>query len=323
MLAALPLMLLCTAGILPQAAYAAKGPATAAGPGEPGVFAFLAWDADAGRILGDQSDSEGPKSFAVRADGGVLILDQVNLRILDFDTGGRQLGAFALPGPTFDDVGEAGGRFVLALDRLVTRTLLVFDADGTIVSELDLVGHGVEHAGLITAMIPRSDGVWLEVSHRHSVRVLDAAMQPCQRRIILGRPIEGGRSLIGALDGAGGVDLSVGARNGKNPDATAKLSGVLPVRRIVALDADARGRTLAVLHEAAFSGVSPYRVTRERYRLARLDADLRVIGDDFSPWVLTELDQRVEFRLGPDGAAWQMFFTWEGVYLVRLEGRTP
>jgi hypothetical protein len=284
---------------------------------------FLAWDADAGRRLGDEADSEGPKSFSVKADGGVLILDQVNLRILDFDPRGRALGAFALPATTFDDVGEAGGRYALALDRLVTRTLLVFDLDGTVVTELDLIGHGITNAGLITAMIPRTDGVWLEVSHRYSVRVLDDAMRPCERRIVLGRPIEGGKSLIGALDDHGGVALSIGGRNAAVPLASVKLATELPVRRIVALDADAAGQVLAVVHEAHFSGTTPYRVLDERYRVVRLDDQLRQTWKAFSPWTLTELDQRAEFRLGPDGGAWQMFFSWEGVHVVRWEGVTP
>ena len=315
-LVALPLIWLGAFALAPRTA-------DAAGLDAPRHFAFLPWDTAVGRILGDEADSEGPKSFAAKADGGLLILDQVNLRILDFDKDGRELAAYALPSTTFDDVGEAQGRWVLALDRLVTRTLLVFDVDGAIVSEINLVGRGIEHAGLITALIPRADGVWLEVSHRHSVRVLDAAMRPCERRVILGRPIEGEKALIGALDRRGGADLSVVARNAAKPEAAVSIAGALPIRRIVALDADAQGRVLAVLHEARFSEVSPFRVLEEQYRLIRLDADLRETGGGVSPWVLTELDQRVEFRLGPDGAAWQMFFTWEGVFVVRWEGGTP
>ncbi|MBU1411576.1 hypothetical protein KKD52_01965 [Myxococcota bacterium] len=318
LLVACPLLLLLGLAGFPRISHAV------AADDLPEPFLFLAWDADVGRFLGDEADSEGPKSFATKADGGLLILDQVNLRILDFDPAGRELPAYALPGPAFDDVGEAAGRFVLALDRLVTRTLLVYDLDGSIVTELDLVGHGIEHAGLITAMFARTDGVWLEVSHRHSVRVLDAAMGPCERRIVLGRPIEGGRSLIGTLDRpAGGARISIGPRNAAKPDATLTIPGELPIRRIVALDADAKGRVLAVVHEALFAGTTPFGVLDERYRLIRLDNRLAELWSARSPWVLTELDQRQEVRLGPDGGVWQMFFTWEGVFVVRWDGRTP
>lgn len=298
-------------------------------PGGAIPFAFLAWEQDVGRVLGDESDSWGPMSFAVKADGGVLILDQANLRVLDFDPAGVPLDAYALPSTTFDDVAEAGGReagsrFVVVLDRLVSRTLLVLDRDGEIVTELGLRGSGIENPGLITALIPQPDGVWLEVSHRHSVRVLDAAMRPCDRTVILGRPMPDGRALIGKLDrSAGGARILVGPRDGRTPDMEKLITAEWPVRRIVTLDASSRGGVLAVLHEAVLSPVSPFRVQDERYRIVRLDADLGEVGITFGSWTLTELDQRGELRLGPDGRAWQMFFTWEGVHVVTWEGRTP
>jgi len=332
--------------VLKAAFYAWLGtlviPVTIAGASPASIdakpFVFLAWDLDVGRVLGDESDSWGPMSFAVKADGGVLILDQANLRVLDFDPQGIPLDAYALPSTTFDDVAEAGvpeaggpetgreagGRFVVVLDRLVTRTLLVLDRDGGIVTELGLTGRGIENPGLVTALIPQPDGVWLEVSHRHSVRVLDAAMRPCERTIILGRPTPDGRALIGKLDrGAGGARVLVGPRDGRAPHVENLITAGWPVRRIVTLDATVRGGVLAVLHEAVFSPVSPFRVQDERYRIVHLDADLREVGLTLGPWTLTELDQRGELRLGPDGRAWQMFFTWEGVHVVTWEGRTP
>lgn len=311
---------------LTAAATPAWSTAPAGAEHTPGArpFVYLAWDSDVGRVLGDESDSYGPMSFAVKADGGVLVLDQVNLRILDFDPAGKPLGALPLPSTTFDDVGEAQGRFVLALDRLVTRTLRVMDRDGEVIAELDLVGHGIGNAGLITQLIPRTDGVWVEVSHRHSVRVLDAAMRPCERRVILGRPTPDGRGLQGRLDAdAGGARFTLGRHHGAAPDVEALVKADWPVRRIVQLDATPNGGVLAVLHEAVFSPVSPYRVRDERYRLVRLDPGLREAGLSLSPWTLTELDQRGEVRLGPDGRAWQMFFTFEGVHVVTWEGRTP
>lgn len=323
-LLAVPLALCLVVAII---ATIATNAAAAGGVGDhPGArpFVFLAWDADVGRVLGDESDSLGPLSFAVKADGGVLVLDQVNLRILDFDPAGQPLGAWPLPSTTFDDVAEAGGRWVLALDRLVTRTLRVLDRDGEVITELDLVGRGIENAGLITALIPRADGVWLEVSHRHSVRVLDAAMRPCERRVILGRPMPDGRALVGRLDaGDGGVWVSVGRPHAAKPDVETLVRGDWPTRRIVQLDATSAGGVLAVLHEAVFSPSSPYRVRDERYRIVHLDSGLRETGLTLGPWTLTELDQRGEVRLGPDGRAWQMFFTFEGVHVVTWEGRTP
>ncbi|MFH2009210.1 MAG: hypothetical protein ABI333_21655 [bacterium] len=307
----------CLLGLLPGTARAAPG----AGQAEP--WLFLPWDDAVGRIVGSEADSEGPKSFAVKPDGGVLLLDQVNLRVLNLDEDGGLLGTIDLPGSTFDDVEQYEGRAVLALDRLVAKTLLVMDMQGTHLAEVTLEGRGIERSGLITALLPRKDGVWLEVRHRYSVKVLDSRLQPCERQILLGRPLEQGRSLHGALDGAGGVSLWTSRRNARSSLHSVTLSGQDPVRRIVWLDEDDLGAVYAVLHEALFAATSPYRVQDERYQLVVLDEGLGELARLQSPWVLTSYDQRVELRVGPGRRLWQMAFVPDGVLLLRWDWRAP
>jgi len=282
----------------------------------PERWAFLPWDQAVGRIIGHESDSEGPKSFAVKADGGVLLLDQVNARVLSLDAQGRVAATISLPATTFDDVEQVDGQAVLALDRLVSKVLLVMDPKGTILAEVPLEGRGIERSGLITAILPRPDGVWLEVEHRYSVKVVDRLLKPCERQMVLGRPIANGRSLHGELDGHGGVSLSTSLRNDRKPDATVTFKGHAPISRIVWLDADAEGRVHAVLHEIERAAKSPFQVLSERYWLVVFDDRLHELGRIESPWVLTQYDQRVEFRLGPDGRLWQMAFTPEGVHVL-------
>jgi len=288
---------------------------------------FLPWDDSVGRIRGNEADSEGPKSFAVKPDGGVLILDQVNLRVIDLDADAELLGYIPLPAATFDDVEQVDGQAVLVLDRLAARALLVLDLAGTPTAEVLLEGRGIDRAGLVTAMLPRSDGVWLEVSHRHSVKVLDRNLQPCTRQIVLGRPVERGRSLHAAKDGQGGVTLRRTLRNQRStPQAAAPgvtLTGGAPIRRIVGLDEDADGAVYAVLHEAVFAPTTPFRVEREHYHMVVLDAHLQELARLESPWVLTRYDQRVEVRVGPDRRLWQMAFIDDGVVLLRWDWRAP
>ena len=295
-------------------------PAVRAAP-EP--WALLPWDEAAGRILGQEADSEGPKSFAVKPDGGLLVLDQVHRRVLDLDPDGAIVNALDLPATTFDDVELLDGRAVLVLDRLAARTLLVMDLAGERLAEVALEGRGLERSGLITALLPRPDGVWLEVAHRHSVKVLDRNLVPCDRQIVLGRPVAGGQSLHGALDRRGGVTLALGPRNALAPAATVTLRGEAPVRRLVWMDMDARGDVHVVLHEVERSAEPPFAVLAEQYRRVVLDGDLRERSRAESPWVLTLLDQRVELRVAPDGTLWQMAFTPGGVALVRWEGGQP
>jgi hypothetical protein len=287
------------------------------------TWAFLPWDEAVGRIIGNESASEGPKSFALEPDGGMLVLDQVNRRILALDRNGRVARALPLPGSTFDDVEQLEGRAILVLDRLVGRRLLALDFQGAIVADVPLEGRGIERAGLVTAMLPRPDGVWLEVEHRHAVQVLDRDLRPCERRIVLGRPIANGRSLRGALDGRGGVDVSVAARTERSAELSVHLASAAPIERIVWLDADAAGRIHAVLHEVRRDPAPPYGATSERYVVVLLDERLRELGRGESPWVPGAYDQEVEFRVAADGRLWQMAFTPGGVLLLDGAGRQP
>ena len=296
--------------------------APAAGRAEAESWAFLPWDECAGRIEGRQADSEGPKAFAVKPDGGVLVLDQVNSRVIDLDAAGGLVGYIELPAPTFDDLEQVDGWAILALDRLVGRSLLVMDRHGVYLTEIDVQGRGIERAGLVTALLPRADGVWLEVRHRYSVKVLDSNLRPCTRQIVLGRPVDRGRSLHGALN-HGGVRLWTDRRNARSAVAEVALAGRDPIRRIVLLDEDPEGTVHAVLHEALFSPQKPFRVENERYLLIALDDRLNELSRLESPWVLTLYDQRVEFRVGPAGRLWQMAFCPDGVLFVRWDWRAP
>lgn len=285
------------------------------------AWATLSWDQDVGRIDGQEADSEGPKSFAVQPDGSVIVLDQVNLRILRVRADGTLADAVRLPSPTFDDLEVFGDGSLLVLDRLGTKRLIVLRPDGAVVREVEVEGRGIEQAGLITAMLPRPDGVWLEVRHRYSVKVLDRRLEPCTRQVVLGRPVRNGLSLVGKLD-RGGATVTLQGRARSGTERSVRLVGGAPVRRIVWLDADERGHVHAVLHEVERSEESPFRVLQERYTMVELDGDLREIRRRESPWTLTLYDQRVEFRVGP-GGLWQMAFAADGVRLVDWGRRTP
>ena len=284
---------------------------------------LLSWDTSVGRIVGDESASVGPESFALMPDGGSLVLDQINRRVLRLDAQGRLSATIELPATSFEDVEQYEGRAVLVLDRLIGSVLMVMDLQGQLLVEVPLVGSGIENGGSITAMLPRPDGVWLEVDHRHSVKVLDRQLQPCRRQVILGRPISNARSLRGALDGNGGVSISTSERVAREAAQTVTLRGEAPIERIVWLDADPRGPVHVVLHEVDRSTEPPFQVRNERYLMILLDGQLQELERTMSSWTLTEYDQHTEFRLGRDGHLRQMAFTQEGVLLVNWGRRQP
>jgi hypothetical protein len=277
---------------------------------------LLPWDTAVGRIFGDESASEGPMSFALEPDGGALVLDQVNQRVLRLDAEGRARGTIELPSATFEDVEQYEGRAVLALDRLVGKVLRVMDREGALLAEVPVEGRGIENGGSITAMLPRPDGVWLEVDHRHSVKLLDRQLQPCERQVILGRPIANGQSLRAELDGNGGVLVSTAGRAEREAAQTAALAAEAPVERILWLDADARGRVHVVMHEVDRATTAPFQPVSQQYLAVVLDEQLHELSRTPIPWTPTEFEQNVEFRVAPDGHLVQMAFTQEGVLLL-------
>ncbi len=284
---------------------------------------FLPWDNAVGRIIGDESASEGPMSFALEQDGGLLVLDQLNRRILDLDASGQVTGTIELPATTFEDVEQYEGWAVLALDRLVGKVLRVMDRQGGLLVEIPIEGRGIERGGSISAMRPRPDGIWLEVDRRYSVRVLDRRLRPCERQVVLGRPIANGQSLRGRLDGEGGALISTGRRTEREATQSVTLVGEAPIERIPLLDVDAIGHVHVVLHEVRRSTSPPFAVERERYLMVLLDEQLGELERRESPWVLTEYDQQVEFRVGREGRLWQMAFSPEGVLLLDWGARRP
>jgi len=279
----------------------------------PVPWVSLAWDHEVGRVLGNEADSEGPASFAIKPNGNVLVLDQINLRIRELGPDGLPMGEMALPAPSFDDVEHYEGKAVLALDRLVGRTLLVLDNDGSQLAQVPVEGRGISDAGTITALLPRPDGVWLEVNNRHSVKVLDRTLRPCERQIVMGRPMVHGRSLLVELDGNDGARVSVIERNGRATLKTTRLGANAPVQRIVWSDVDAEGRAHVAVNTGEYDKAPPYRLQNERAWIVVYDEELNELSRTESPWLLTDVEQRMQYRLGPDGHLWQMSFATDGV----------
>jgi hypothetical protein len=148
---------------------------------QPTVVMTVPWGAGpAGlsRTEANESEAEGPASFAVAPDGDIWVLDQVAARVVRFDPTGRVVAVVLLPSPTFQDLEVWSDGRLLVLDRLVRRTVLVVGPDGADPIEHSVRGPLVPEPGAITALLARPDGVWLEVGHAFSFRLLDAELAP-------------------------------------------------------------------------------------------------------------------------------------------------
>lgn len=273
-------------------------------------WAALAWGKTVGKVAGDEAISEGPMSFAISEQGEAWVLDQVNHRVLGMDRKGTPVRAIGLDKTSaFDDLIQVDSGHLVVLDRLKSEQLVVLTTDGKVVVQLPLIGKGIETPGLITELFHRPDGVWVEVESYYSVKLLNRELKPCERQVLQGRPISNHRRLQAYLNDQGGMVVSVGSRLQRLPDRSVSVYGTLPLQHILVCDMDAKGNVHAVVQETAYSPVPPYKVTQDRYLWIVLDETLHEVGRKSFPVFTSQFEQRVDFRLTPQGSLWQMGFT--------------
>ena len=269
------------------------------------------------RLDGNEGASEGPMSFAVSNDGRTWFLDQVRQRLALFATDGSLAREVPIPASTFQDFEVTDQGWFVLLDRLASRVLLVLDPSGKSVREVPIEGPGIPEGGGVTAMLADDAGIWLEFNHSARVRVLDAALLPCERTIAPGRAVSPDVQAVAALDGSGGVVLST---QDIATGAILRQTSVAldhPIARIVWLQADASGDIHAAFHLLAFDPEDPKRVVYEQVHGARYDRSLQLRATWTSPQVIQVWEQFREMRVHSDGTIYQMGFANDGVSVMR------
>lgn len=287
-------------------------------------WAIAAWDRDVGRIIGQQATSQGPMSFAPDAVGGAWLLDQVNGRVIRFDAAGKRAGAIKLPEDSmFDDIVVPTSDSLVVLDRHRTQRVVVLGKDGKLRGETKLSAAGIDRPEYISAMLARSDGVWVEIDNHYSMRVLNRQLQTSQRQVTYGRPVLNYRSLTAAIDEQGGVVVSLAQRGQRGADRRVAIAGRYPVSYIVDYDMDSLGRVHLVTHEVQYSAREPHAAEAEQFTWIVFDENLMEVGRRALPVFDGRYDQEVETRIDGRGALWQMGFTAADVRLIHWEGVTP
>jgi hypothetical protein len=286
----------------------------------PEVVLHVPWGslgASVGRLDAQEGASEGPMSFAVYPDGDLVVLDQVNLRLVRFDSTGALAAETPIPANTFQELEiRDGGRIVL-LDRLARRSLLVMTEAGSPIREVAVEGDGIPEGGGVTAMLGEDDGIWLEFDHTSRVRALDAQLQPTVRRPMRGRPHGPQSNLVGELDQQGGARLWLEAAGGGNVIARAQVATGHRIDRIIWLAADRDGNVHGQFHLMDEDPTDPTHVGFEQVLAIRYDDTLREVARFTSPYVIQQLEQFREFRVMPDGTTYQMVFEQGGMSILR------
>jgi hypothetical protein len=148
-----------------------------------------------GRSVPDQAAPEGPKSFAVSANGTVYVLDAVNGRVLGYQNG-FLTETTALPARPFVDIELDGTTGFALLDVDSVPSVVFVGFDGSVMAEVPISAEGeVPEAAAITALLSADDGWYVEVEGDYLVHVADASRVAVEEAAVPGQLVEDGAVL--------------------------------------------------------------------------------------------------------------------------------
>jgi outer membrane protein assembly factor BamB len=202
-------------------------------------------------------------SLSVDALGNLLVLDQVNGRLVRLDAEGKVVGTFSTTQQVPQDVVVARDGKLLVLDRLVDRTVAILDPDtGRLLGELPVGGANIDDPGLVTGIFEYEGSVYVEREHGALVRIGDTTGKvDTERPELPGRISRDGRFLMltSIIEReTGRVLLNLIDRPTNQHRYTRELRLQFRLWNIVLLDTDLSGIIhLGVMGEVNPNGLTP------------------------------------------------------------------
>lgn len=199
-------------------------------------------------------------SLAAGTDGSVVVLDQINRRLVRFGPDGTQTGTTPLTMSEPQDLAVAPDGTTAVLDRLVDHNVTVLSPDGHPLGTLPVEGEGIPEGGGVTAVVVDQGDVFVERENGPLVRIGDLRGNVAQTRDeIPGRPTRDGLSFIlaGLIEAPAGrfyvtsIDRSTGDHR-----FTRELTVPLLLRQILMLDTDNVGIIYVAVAGAPYGAVS-------------------------------------------------------------------
>jgi hypothetical protein len=261
-------------------------------------------------------------SLAVTSLGDMVVLDQVNGRLLRLAADGKVLGTTPLTQQTPQDVAVTKDGTLLVLDRLKDKSVAIIDPyTGALKGDLPLEGEGIHNTGGITGTFVDGDSVYVEREHGALVRIGDTSGQAdLTRPEIPGRPTRDGRAYILAriIDSPGGrLFVNVVDRQSGEHRYTREYRLQFPLLYITLLDSDRSGVIyLAVAGELPTGKADP--AAEPAVRLFCLDPlDGKVIGQTDLPLNTMPEETFRDFAVLDEGGVVYQYRTPEGISLRR------
>jgi hypothetical protein len=307
--------------------------AGASQPGNPSkpkdVLAELGWGTGAsqlGRERPQEGNPEAPMSLAASPLGDVVVLDQVNGRLVRLSPDGQVSGTLPLTQQTPQDVTVAKDGTVLVLDRLRDKSVAIIDPfTGALKGDLPVQGEGIPNPGGITGTFVDGDSVYVEREHGALIRIGDLSGKADPTRPeIPGRPTRDGRAYILARiieAPAGRLFVNVVDRPSGQHRYTREYRLQFPLMFITLLDTDRAGVIyLAVAGELPTGKASP--ASQPGVRLFCIDPlDGKVIGQADLPLNTMPEETFRDFAVLDEGGVIYQYRTESGVSLRRADCR--
>ncbi len=198
-----------------------------------------------GRRVANESNPEAPMGIALDSRGGLLLLDQVNQRVLRLGRDGVAGSPLAINSSTAQDLAVGPDGKISVLDRHGRQPGIdLYDAGGRRLGRLDVVGGRVKEGGAITGLFHGPDGTYVETDNDDLVRVADKDGKPTDlEQTIPGRPSRDGKLYLKAgiaSRPAGRVYVQAHRKDSTLVWETPLVLG-RPVLQILLLDSDSAG----------------------------------------------------------------------------------
>ncbi|OJT26619.1 hypothetical protein BO221_00825 [Archangium sp. Cb G35] len=295
----------------------------------PGVIAELGWGSGSsqlGRDRPQEANPEAPMSLAVTPLGDVVVLDQLNGRLVRIGQDGKVLGTTPITQQTPQDVTVARDGTMLVMDRLRDKSVAIIDPEtGTLRGELPLQGQGIPEVGGITGTFVDGDSVYVEREHGALVRIGDlSGTADTTRPEVPGRPTRDGRSYILAAiieRPSGRLLVNAVDRQTNQQRYTREYRVQFPLMYITLLDSDRSGVIyLGVAGELPTGKASP--ASEPGVRLFCLDPlDGKVLGQADLPLNTMPEETFRDFAVLDEGGVVYQYRTEAGVSLRRADCR--
>jgi hypothetical protein len=259
---------------------------------------------DLGRERLQEGNAEGPMSFATGPNGELVVLDQVNRRVVRYDRKGKVTSVSDAP-PTTQDVAVARDGSTALLDRLSAKSITLTDPSGKKIGELSLERSKAGDPGLLTGVFVDGKDVYVEKEHGALVLVGTTDGRPAEEAVQLaGRPSRDGTLLLHASMAQGRVVLNAIDRKTSTSRFARAIPFARPLRAIVLLDSDLRG----TIYIGASAGPP-----NEAQIVCADPSDGRVLGRLTLPTSAVPEESFRDFTVADDGTIFYAVRSEEGV----------